>query len=75
MPTTSKTSYRQYDVLIMDDVQFIAKPKRPRELFHLFNAMPRPTQADFVFSSDKHPAMLPGLEDRLKGRFFGRRRS
>ena len=64
-----KDQYRQYDVLIMDDVQFIANTEKTQEeLFHLFNAM-RDNNKQIVFSSDKHPAMLPGLEDRLKGRF------
>jgi len=64
-----KDQYRQYDVLIMDDVQFIANTEKTQEeLFHLFNAM-RDNNKQIVFSSDKHPAMLPGLEERLKGRF------
>jgi chromosomal replication initiator protein len=64
-----KDQYRQYDVLIMDDVQFIANTEKTQEeLFHLFNAM-RDNNKQIIFSSDKHPAFLPGLEDRLKGRF------
>ena len=64
-----KDQYRQYDVLIMDDVQFIANTEKTQEeLFHLFNAM-RDNNKQIVFSSDKHPALLPGLEDRLRGRF------
>ncbi len=64
-----KDQYRQYDVLIMDDVQFIANTEKTQEeLFHLFNAM-RDNNKQIVFSSDKHPALLPGLEERLKGRF------
>lgn len=64
-----KDQYRQYDVLIMDDVQFIANTEKTQEeLFHLFNAM-RDNNKQIVFSSDKHPALLLGLEDRLKGRF------
>lgn len=66
---TFKDQYRQYDVLIMDDVQFIANTEKTQEeLFHLFNAM-RDNNKQIVFSSDKHPALLPGLEERLKGRF------
>jgi chromosomal replication initiator protein len=65
----SKISTAQYDVLIMDDVQFIANTEKTQEeLFHLFNAL-RDNNKQIVFSSDKHPAMLPGFEDRLKGRF------
>lgn len=64
-----KDQYRQYDVLIMDDVQFIANTEKTQEeLFHLFNAL-HDNNKQIVFSSDKHPAMLPGFEDRLKGRF------
>jgi chromosomal replication initiator protein len=66
-----KDQYRQYDVLIMDDVQFIANTEKTQEeLFHLFNAL-RDNNKQIVFSSDKHPSLLPGFEDRLKGRFAG----
>ena len=64
-----KDQYRQYDVLIMDDVQFIANTEKTQEeLFHLFNAM-RDNNKQIVFSSDKHPSLLPGFEERLRGRF------
>lgn len=64
-----KDQYRQYDVLIMDDVQFIAeREKTQEELFHLFNAL-HDNNKQIVFSSDKHPNLLPGFADRLKGRF------
>lgn len=64
-----KDQYRQYDVLIMDDVQFIANTEKTQEeLFHLFNAL-HDNNKQIIFSSDKHPAMLPGFEERLKGRF------
>jgi chromosomal replication initiator protein len=66
---TFKDKYRQYDVLIMDDVQFLAtKEKTQEELFHLFNAL-HDTNKQIVFSSDMHPALLAGLEDRLRSRF------
>ncbi len=66
-----KDQYRQYDVLIMDDVHFIANTEKTQEeLFHLFNAL-RDNNKQIIFSSDKHPALLPGFEDRLKGRFSG----
>ncbi|MES2966904.1 MAG: DnaA/Hda family protein, partial [Patescibacteria group bacterium] len=59
-----KDKYRQYDVLIMDDVQFLAtKEKTQEELFHLFNAL-HDTNKQIVFSSDMHPALLAGMEDR-----------
>ena len=64
-----KDQYRANDVLIMDDVQFIANTEKTQEeLFHLFNAL-YDNNKQIVFSSDKHPAMLPGFEERLKGRF------
>ncbi len=64
-----KDKYRQYDVLIMDDVQFIAKTEKTQEeLFHLFNAL-HDNNKQIIFSSDKHPNYMPGLEDRLRGRF------
>ncbi|MBI5003800.1 chromosomal replication initiator protein DnaA [Candidatus Kaiserbacteria bacterium] len=66
-----KDQYRQYDVLIMDDVQFIANTEKTQEeLFHLFNAL-RDNNKQIVFSSDRHPSLLNGFEDRLKGRFAG----
>jgi chromosomal replication initiator protein len=63
-----KDQYRQYDVLIMDDVQFMAEKERTQEeLFHLFNAM-HDNNKQIIFSSDKHPMLLPGFEDRVRGR-------
>ena len=64
-----KDKYRQYDVLIVDDVQFIAdKEKTQEELFHLFNAL-YDNNKQIIFSSDKHPNSMKGLEDRLRSRF------
>src|SRR3990167_3259865 len=64
-----KDQYRANDVLIMDDVQFIANTEKTQEeLFHLFNAL-HDNNKQIVFSSDKHPAMLPGFEERIRGRF------
>ena len=66
---TFKEKYRQYDVLIMDDIQFLAnKEKTQEELFHLFNAL-YDNNKQIIFSSDKHPNFIPGLEVRLKSRF------
>lgn len=68
-PNEFKQKYRKYDVLIMDDVQFISnKEKTQEELFHLFNSLYE-TQKQIIFSSDKHPNFIPGLEDRLRSRF------
>ncbi|MCF7816072.1 MAG: chromosomal replication initiator protein DnaA [Candidatus Pacebacteria bacterium] len=64
-----KDKYRQYDVLIMDDVQFLMnKEKTQEELFHLFNAM-HDNNKQIVFSSDVHPALMSNMEARLQSRF------
>lgn len=64
-----KEKYRKYDVIIMDDIQFFAsKEKFQEELFHLFETFYN-SNRQLVFSSDKHPNFIPGLEDRLKSRF------
>ncbi len=64
-----KEKYRKYDVLIMDDIQFFSgKDKTQEEFFHLFNTM-KEMNRQVIFSSDKHPNMIVGLEDRLKSRF------
>jgi len=64
-----KDKYRKYDVVIMDDVQFFAnKEKFQEELFHFFNTF-HDSGRQLVFSSDKHPNVIPGLEDRVRGRF------
>lgn len=68
-PNVFKEKYRKYDVLIMDDIQFINKmEKTQEELFHLFNTLYE-NGGQIIFSSDKHPNFIPGLEDRLKSRF------
>lgn len=68
-PNEFKQKYRKYDVLIMDDVQFISnKEKTQEELFHLFNSLYEANK-QIIFSSDKHPNYIPGLEDRLRSRF------
>ncbi len=64
-----KEKYRKYDMLIMDDIQFLSgKEKTQEELFHLFNIM-KESNKHIVFSCDKHPNFVTGLEDRLKSRF------
>jgi len=64
-----KEKYRKYDLLIMDDVQFLSGKERTQwELFHLFNSLYEKNK-QIVFSSDRHPNYIPGLEDRLKSRF------
>jgi len=64
-----KEKYRKYDILIMDDIQFLSnKEKTQEELFHLFNTL-YDNNKQIIFSSDQHPAYIPALEDRLKSRF------
>lgn len=64
-----KEKYRKYDLLIMDDIQFFSeKQKFQEELFHLFNAL-YDNNKQIIFSSDKHPHFITGLEERLKSRF------
>ncbi|MEK7610269.1 MAG: chromosomal replication initiator protein DnaA [Patescibacteria group bacterium] len=66
-----KEKYRKYDVLIMDDTQFLANKDRTQdELFHLFNNFYE-NNKQIIFSSDKSPKFIPNLEDRLKSRFEG----
>lgn len=64
-----KAKYRKYDVLIMDDIQFLSgKEKTQEELFHLFNTL-YDNNKQIIFSSDMHPNYLSNMEDRLKSRF------
>ncbi len=64
-----KEKYRQYDLLIMDDVQFLAKMEKTKEeFFHLFNYL-HDGNKQLVFTSDQHPNIIQNLEDRLKSRF------
>jgi chromosomal replication initiator protein len=65
-----KEKYRKYDVLIMDDIQFLSnKEKTQEELFHLFNHLFE-NNKQIIFSSDQHPNYLQNLEERLKSRFM-----
>jgi len=67
--TKLKEQYRSYDCLIMDDIQFLSgKDKSQIELFHIFNIL-HDNNKQIIFSSDKHPNYIVGLEDRLKSRF------
>ncbi len=64
-----KEKYRKYDLLIMDDIQFLSgKEKTQEELFHVFNTL-YDNNKQILFSSDKHPHFIQGLEDRLRSRF------
>lgn len=66
-----KHHYRDVDVLIIDDVQFMAgKGKTQEELFHTFNAL-HGQNKQVILSSDRSPRAIPTLEERLKSRLGG----
>ena len=64
-----KNKYRNIDVLLIDDIQFIAgKDRVQEEFFHTFNTL-REEGKQIIISSDKPPRDIEFLEDRLKSRF------
>jgi chromosomal replication initiator protein len=64
-----KDKYRKFDVFMMDDIQFITnKDKTQEELFHIFNLMYE-TNKQIIFSSDIHPNLIIGLDERMRTRF------
>ena len=64
-----KTAYRDVDVLLVDDVQFLqSKAKTEEEFFHTFNAL-HAAGAQLVLTSDRLPRDMAALEERLRERF------
>jgi len=66
-----KAKYRNVDVLIIDDIQFVGgKERSEEEFFHTFNVLYE-NNKQIIISSDRPPAAIPTLEQRLRSRFEG----
>lgn len=66
-----KSTYKDIDILIIDDIQFLAgKEKTQEEFFHIFNNLYEKNK-QIVLSSDRPPKAIASLEERLRSRFEG----
>ncbi|MBR4003312.1 MAG: chromosomal replication initiator protein DnaA [Clostridia bacterium] len=66
-----RATYREVDVLMVDDIQFIAnKTGTQEEFFHTFNDLYQ-FNKQIILASDKHPRNIEALEERLRSRFSG----